>query len=428
MIVRKGTVSAAPDREGRTPGELESLPYSDAGGLTQYGVYVESLRPGARSSERHWHEREDELLFVLAGEVTIVEDDGEHTLGPGDAACWRAGTPNAHHAVNRSQDPCSYLIVGTRVSHDVCHYPDARRVLYTDGDSWRLVADDGTVIKSSAPRTDLRPASKELSQIRVEVLVPESRDARRSRVVVVRCEGTYGHGSGGNSDAVFLESQIAAARCLHEPSAMVLDFRELSYVWGDLMSRVIESAFVRGIECALVVSEVCREGLESLFREEMGRDPARFVFDDPGSAIARVEGNLAEESDAWELVHATDVAARLDASPHLRERTVRAALSAINVSADVLEALYLAQAHAMGQDEAQPIDVLAVGRALLRAAGSASLGAFERGLAVAGIDATHASLLSLSKLEIESLRAACYERRKQGRPAERAEALLRIEV
>lgn len=150
MIVRKGTVPADPGTEGRAErlGAFELLRYSDAGGLTQYGAYLETLQPGSRSSERHWHEKEDELLFVVDGEVTVVENDGEHVLRPGDAACWPAGAANAHHAVNRSGAPCSYLIVGTRLTHDVCHYPDVGRVLHTEGDRWRLVAADGTVLKS----------------------------------------------------------------------------------------------------------------------------------------------------------------------------------------------------------------------------------------------------------------------------------------
>ena len=126
----------------------EWLHYSDAGGLTQFGAYVETLAPGSRSSERHWHEKEDEFLFVLSGEATIVEDDGASVLHPGDAACWPAGTPIAHHVVNRSDAPCIYLIVGTRVTHDVCHYPDVGRILYTEGEDWRVEAAGGTVLKS----------------------------------------------------------------------------------------------------------------------------------------------------------------------------------------------------------------------------------------------------------------------------------------
>lgn len=149
MIVRKATVpSITSDGRGPDSGAFESLRYSDAGGITQYGVYVETLQPGSRSSERHWHEKEDELLFVIAGEVTVIENDGAHVLRTGDAACWPAGVPNAHTVLNRSQAPCTYLIMGTRLTHDVCHYPDVNKTLYTEGETWRLVAGDGSVLKS----------------------------------------------------------------------------------------------------------------------------------------------------------------------------------------------------------------------------------------------------------------------------------------
>ncbi len=149
MIVRRTQVPVVTsDGRGPAHGPFESLRYSEAGGLTQFGAYVETLSPGSQSSNRHWHEKEDELLYVLAGEVTVLENDGPHVLQPGDAACWPAGTPNAHTVVNRSAAPCSYVILGTRLAHDVCHYPDHGRTLYTEGETWRLVATDGTVIKS----------------------------------------------------------------------------------------------------------------------------------------------------------------------------------------------------------------------------------------------------------------------------------------
>ena len=70
-------------------GASERLRVSDAGGLThQFGAHVETLQPGLRSSERHWHKEEDEFLYVISGEPTVIEDDGAHPLGPGDAtAC-----------------------------------------------------------------------------------------------------------------------------------------------------------------------------------------------------------------------------------------------------------------------------------------------------------------------------------------------------
>ncbi|MFM2399416.1 MAG: hypothetical protein RL341_1573 [Pseudomonadota bacterium] len=147
MIIRRGS---APSKQRSDPnfGSMETLGLSEAGAITQYGAHLETLQPGAKSSTRHWHEKEDEFLFALAGEVTVVENDGEHVLQPGDAACWPAGVENAHYVINRSDDPCSYLIVGTKLSHDVCHYPDVGKTLYTEGDTWRVVDAAGTVLKS----------------------------------------------------------------------------------------------------------------------------------------------------------------------------------------------------------------------------------------------------------------------------------------
>jgi len=114
MIIRKSELRAdqLPDWRTSEFGAFESLRYSDAGSLTQYGVYVETLQPGSRSSNRHWHEKEDEFLYMLSGEATVIENDGAHVLHPGDAACWPAGVDNAHQVVNRSSAACSYLISG----------------------------------------------------------------------------------------------------------------------------------------------------------------------------------------------------------------------------------------------------------------------------------------------------------------------------
>ena len=145
MIVRKDQPRAERGFEEGT----ERLGYSDAGGLTQFGAYVETLQPGSRSSERHWHEEEDEFLYVISGEATVIEEDGAHTLGPGDAACWPAGDANAHRVVNRSGAPCTYLIFGTRMVRDTVRYPDAGRVQrdFEDG-TWRLErADNGSLIR-----------------------------------------------------------------------------------------------------------------------------------------------------------------------------------------------------------------------------------------------------------------------------------------
>jgi len=147
VIIRKGQ-SEAERQTSDAFGTSETQRTSDTGGLTQFGAFVQELMPGARSSNRHWHEKEDEFLYVLSGEVTITENDGAHALRPGDAACWPAGMPNAHHVSNQSSEPCSYLIVGTRLTHDVCHYPDSGRTLYSEGSTWRLLESDGTLFKS----------------------------------------------------------------------------------------------------------------------------------------------------------------------------------------------------------------------------------------------------------------------------------------
>jgi len=147
MIVRKGQARTH-TRDEPGFGVSETASFSGSSGITQYGASLQTLRPGARTSTRHWHEQEDEFLYVLSGRVTVVVNDGPHVLEPGDAACWPAGMPNAHHVLNESAEPCSFLLVGTKVTHDVCHYPDVGRTLYTEGDVWRVEDASGTVLKS----------------------------------------------------------------------------------------------------------------------------------------------------------------------------------------------------------------------------------------------------------------------------------------
>ena len=148
MIIRKDEVHSEFGLDGQAQeyGEFEQMRYSDSGGLNQYGPYVYTLKPGSRSSDRHWHEQEDEFLYALTNNVTVVENDGEHQLNIGDAACWPAGEANAHFVINKSTQPCRYLIVGTRVTHDICHYPDLGKILHTEAETWRMVSDDGELL------------------------------------------------------------------------------------------------------------------------------------------------------------------------------------------------------------------------------------------------------------------------------------------
>lgn len=125
-------------------GLAEDIALSDAGGLTQFGAFLEILHPGARTSLRHWHEREDEFLYVIDGSVTLLEDDGPTRIGPGTCVCWPAGLPNAHCLRNDGTHPAVLFIVGTRLPEDACHYPDID-LQYTRRDGLRTFAQrDGT--------------------------------------------------------------------------------------------------------------------------------------------------------------------------------------------------------------------------------------------------------------------------------------------
>ncbi len=130
-------------------GGYERLALGDAGGLTQFGVALETLAPGARSSDRHWHEAEDEFLWMVAGEAVLIEETGETPLRPGDAVTWKAGEANGHMLHNRSDAPCQYLVVGTRAKGDVVHYPDLGRARRRDADGhWVLTDRNGEVLES----------------------------------------------------------------------------------------------------------------------------------------------------------------------------------------------------------------------------------------------------------------------------------------
>lgn len=100
------------------------LRLGDAAGLTQFGVNLVTLPPGTWSSQRHWHEREDEFVYVVEGALVLVTDGGELELGPGDAAGFPAGARDGHHLQNRSERDAKFLVVGTRTEDDRGEYPD----------------------------------------------------------------------------------------------------------------------------------------------------------------------------------------------------------------------------------------------------------------------------------------------------------------
>ena len=96
----------------------------DAGGLTQFGVNLTRLPPGATTAQRHWHEAEDELVFVVSGELVLIEEGGETPLEAGEAATFKAGHADGHYLLNRSAEDAVVLEIGTRASDERCHYPD----------------------------------------------------------------------------------------------------------------------------------------------------------------------------------------------------------------------------------------------------------------------------------------------------------------
>jgi uncharacterized cupin superfamily protein len=128
--------------KGRT-----SLRLGEAGGLTQYGVNLVSLDPGALSSLRHWHRNEDEFVMVTEGECTLIDDMGEHIMRPGDCAAFPANDGNGHHLVNRTDRIAKFLVVGTKAPREVGTYSDVdlrvemeggkARFTYKDGSDWK---------------------------------------------------------------------------------------------------------------------------------------------------------------------------------------------------------------------------------------------------------------------------------------------------
>lgn len=142
--VKTGSIYPSPYAEmmaGRS-----SLRLGDAGGLTQFGVNLVTLQPGALSSLRHWHLNEDEFVMVTEGECTLVQDAGETLMRAGDCATFPAGDPDGHHFINRSDRVARFLVVGSKAPREVATYSDVdlqvevaagkARFSYKDGTDW----------------------------------------------------------------------------------------------------------------------------------------------------------------------------------------------------------------------------------------------------------------------------------------------------
>lgn len=142
--VKTGSIYPSPYAEmmaGRS-----SLRLGDAGGLTQFGVNLVILQPGALSSLRHWHMAEDEFVMVTQGECVLVQDAGETLMGVGDCVAFPANVPDGHQFINRSGAVAQFLVVGSKAKREVATYSDVDLVLtvesgqasysYKDGSPW----------------------------------------------------------------------------------------------------------------------------------------------------------------------------------------------------------------------------------------------------------------------------------------------------
>ncbi len=143
-------VASVPERKGTGYPEPFNDPcrerirqrLGNAGGLSEFGVNLMRLPPGNWSSQRHWHSHEDEFVYVLEGEVTLVEDQGETLLRAGDCAAFPRNSGNGHHLINRSNAMAVYLEAGSRHPDDMTTCSDIdMKSANADG---RFVHKDGT--------------------------------------------------------------------------------------------------------------------------------------------------------------------------------------------------------------------------------------------------------------------------------------------
>ena len=127
VVARTSSTYPKQFREQVSPRSKRVL--GDALGLTHFGVNLVELQPGAWSSQRHWHSAEDEFVYVVSGELTLVSDAGGQVLTAGMVAGFPAGRADGHHLVNESAAPAVYLEVGDRSDEDEVRYPDIDLVL-----------------------------------------------------------------------------------------------------------------------------------------------------------------------------------------------------------------------------------------------------------------------------------------------------------
>ena len=140
---RKGSRYPAP-HDAICQGRAKHI-LGDQFGLTQFGVNLAVIEPGAWSAQRHWHQTEDEFIYVLEGELVLADDSGEHVLKPGMCAGFKAGNGNGHCLKNLTDKQAVYLEVGTRADTDKVIYSDIDMMAVKDDDGkWKFVKKDGS--------------------------------------------------------------------------------------------------------------------------------------------------------------------------------------------------------------------------------------------------------------------------------------------
>ncbi len=138
------TGSSYPGHRAALMGDRSQIGLGDPSGITQFGVNLVTLGPGALSSLRHWHEQQDEFLMVTQGVCTLIDDTGETELVTGDCAAFPAGDPNGHHLVNKSDKDAVFLVVGTRTATEVGYYSDEDMMVTVENGAYHFTRKDGS--------------------------------------------------------------------------------------------------------------------------------------------------------------------------------------------------------------------------------------------------------------------------------------------
>ena len=141
-----------PDQKGSNyPDEFSSVVtgrskkrLGDAAGLQNFGVNLVKLAPGSWSALRHWHVKQDEFIYVVEGEVTLVTNAGQQILKVGMAAGFPAGEADGHHLINRSNSVAIYLEIGDRTPEEEINYPDVDLIAKHNPQCWVFTHKDGS--------------------------------------------------------------------------------------------------------------------------------------------------------------------------------------------------------------------------------------------------------------------------------------------